>query len=636
MADHWKSIANLLGAPGVDEPEVEATPVEPAPVEKAAIAPVKPKVETAQVSSVEPRSSFWSDSSESSSQEVESQPDERPQAQKFDDSPAVSDRSSGFAFEPGQPIPDEALSFKSLRSTSNRGESNADRSSSKPPAAKSFSEPPPNVATEAKREAHRIMPDRTEPVAPPPATPPASPTKRKSSWESLANMFNIKVDRSKPAVEAGPVEAPQQQAPRRGSSDELPSQPQGSQPQGSQLQGSQQPSTPTRPTQDAPRRGSAARDNSSRDSASRDNASRRKPDQHLSIFDDERPSESNPALKSMFGEPASTVSKDWGKPRIVDDLEWDEVEDSAAADKSSYPAAEPAAEDESDEEPVRRGRRRRRGRRGRGDASDSPAVAARPGATGSDKPARWGDIDEEMDAVASGDDVWAEPDSFEFSARDVLTDDDETPAADDLDAELEVDDAASDGEPDRRSSRRRRRGRGRGRDRERTDSTEPSAADSSVKRPRTAARIDDERVGGFAPDIDEEDFVSDELPDALPKRTPVEDGERGERSRRRRGRSGADDAETGRGGARLPREGRSGRDAPRAPVAAVAAEEDDFEPDSESMAAMEAEDEALGESKHRNIPTWADSIQSLVAANMENRKRGDNRGTPRGRPRGRR
>ncbi|MCA9160903.1 MAG: hypothetical protein KDA72_21380 [Planctomycetales bacterium] len=51
----------------------------------------------------------------------------------------------------------------------------------------------------------------------------------------------------------------------------------------------------------------------------------------------------------------------------------------------------------------------------------------------------------------------------------------------------------------------------------------------------------------------------------------------------------------------------------------------------------EEDDTQPGDGLHRSIPTWADSIQSLVEVNMENRKRGDNRGgTPRGRPRGRR
>jgi hypothetical protein len=624
MADHWKSIANLLGAPGVDEPEVEATPIQPAPVEKAVTPPTtaplqpraetaQPKTETAQPASVEPRRSFWGELPESSSQEPTPVPDEDRQAHRPGDVSTASDRARQLAAEPTLPIPDEALSFKSLRSNVARVESKTqlesktERSPSKPPAARSFSEPPPNVASEAKREAQR-MPDRSEPAAMPAAAVPAKPAKRKSSWESLANMFNIKVDRSKPAAEEEPAPVAEQSATRRG---------------GGEMAAEVQ-STPAGPMEGAPRRAPTTRDH----------APRRKPDPHLSIFDEEGPAESNAALKSMFGEPASTLSKDWGKPRIVDDLEWDEVEDSSA-DKSTRVEPEPAAEEDSDEEPARRGRRRRRGRRGRGDVSDSP-VAARP-SPASDKPARWGDIDEEIDEVSNGDDVWAEPDSFEFSARDGLVDDDDAGSTADLDVDLDAEDVASDAEPERRSSRRRRRGRGRGRDRERTDSTEPVAADSLSKRPRPTERIEDEEPVGFTPDLDEDDFIADELPEVAPKRTPVDDEERGGRSRRRRGRGSVGEADGRRGETSAARGARPSRETQRVPVARTGGEEDDFEADSETSAMVEGDDDdALGESKHRNIPTWADSIQSLVAANMENRKRGDNRGAPRGRPRGRR
>jgi len=614
MADHWKSIANLLGAPGVDEPEADTTPVAPAPAEKAVTPPAtaaaqpkvesaQPKSEMAQPSSVEPRRSFWGELPESSSQDARLEPDEDQQAPVHGNLPAARERANEFVVDPTLPIPDEALSFKSLRSNVARGESKTERSPSIPPAAKSFSEPPPNVASEAKREAQR-MPDRSEPAAMPATEIPAKPAKRKSSWESLANMFNIKVDRSRSAIEEEPA-APVAEHPvtRRGGE-----------------MATEESPIPAGSLEDAPRRAPP----------SRDHTSRRKPDPHLAIFDEEGPAESNAALKSMFGEPASSLSKDWGKPRIVDDLEWDEVEGSAT-DKSTFAAPEPVAEEDSDEEPARRGRRRRRGRRGRGEASDSPVAGRTNPAT--DKPARWGDIEEEIDEVSNGDDVWAEPDSFEFSSRDVLAEDDEVSSVADADAELDAEGV----EPERRSSRRRRRGRGRGRDRERTDSTPPAAADIVNKRPRTTERFEDEDLVGFAPDLDEDDIVADELPPVPPRRTAVaSDEELGGRSRRRRGRGSGGETEGRRGETSAPRGTRPNRESQRVPAARTGGEEDEFESDSDSLSIAEGDDDALGDSKHRNIPTWADSIQSLVAANMENRKRGDNRGAPRGRPRGRR
>jgi hypothetical protein len=48
-------------------------------------------------------------------------------------------------------------------------------------------------------------------------------------------------------------------------------------------------------------------------------------------------------------------------------------------------------------------------------------------------------------------------------------------------------------------------------------------------------------------------------------------------------------------------------------------------------------DAAVGQ-QHRNIPTWSDSLESIIQANTENHKRNEGRGGPRGgnRPRGRR
>jgi len=48
--------------------------------------------------------------------------------------------------------------------------------------------------------------------------------------------------------------------------------------------------------------------------------------------------------------------------------------------------------------------------------------------------------------------------------------------------------------------------------------------------------------------------------------------------------------------------------------------------------------DAAGAQQHRNIPTWSDSLESIIQANTENHKRNEGRGGPRGgnRPRGRR
>ena len=92
---------------------------------------------------------------------------------------------------------------------------------------------------------------------------------------------------------------------------------------------------------------------------------------------------------------------------------------------------------------------------------------------------------------------------------------------------------------------------------------------------------------------------------------------------------------------REPREGRPAREgrtrpprdaARREPVAPV----DDLDNQVDSSLAAELEDDGTGTNRHPKIPTWADSLEAIISANMENHRRNDHRGGPRGggRPRG--
>ena len=271
------------------------------------------------------------------------------------------------------------------------------------------------------------MRDRTEPNTPAVAPPPEAPPRRKSSWESLANMFNIKVDRSKPAEVAQEVERP---APE-------PVQPRGSRPA---------------------------------DDAGTDD------DQPFAIFSEQRPSRSNPALDAMFGDapaPSKSSHDDWGKPRVIDDLGWDNDDrkrssqrddsssSSAAQDEPSQGRAssgaassEPASDGDDDDAP-RRGRRRRRGRRGRSDSAGSSTDTS-PVAESSRS---WGGLDggdtdsDTADESDHGlhDDPWDEPESFELIHPG-------KPGEQEPDSDDDSDELSADGEVLRRSSRRRRRG----------------------------------------------------------------------------------------------------------------------------------------------------------------------------------
>ncbi|MEO8269374.1 MAG: hypothetical protein ABI557_06625 [Aureliella sp.] len=640
MADHWKSIANRLGAPGVDEPELER-PAADAPVQEPAPKAVRPSRGSTDKSHIR----------ESTPSAVKSSPVGRDAASLHSAPPAeaAAAKRPEFFFDPNQPIPDEALSFKSSRPSLAQNEpapppesrTITSTPSTPPPAAKSFSEPSPPSAAEARREAPR-MPDRFEPETPPAAPPP----KRKSSWESLANMFNIKVDRSK-SVEAAP------------------------EPKAIEVR-----SRPARP---------AVED-----------------DQQLSIFSDERPSRSNPALDAMFGDAPQGASQprsdEWGKPRVIDDLGWDSDEDKPVSKRGGFvesddPKSEAVpssghenSEEGDDEESPRRGRRRRRGRRsGRGDSSGETSSAdTSSSSSASVGPSRgpaadraragrstsWGGLDEpiENDDELSvvGDDPWDEPESFEgaqTSLRDEL--------GDDNDSEDGAEELSADGEVLRRSSRRRRRGRGRGgRDRESGEATEPASEEMPAARPAARGRSATARSGsaprdtddssahvGFRTARDDEDLSdSSERLDAPrttsssrraePRgegRSEVRDSEeRGSRPRRgRRGGSSRDPDKSSDSRREPSSTGRSRSAEARTPGRPSDEEgpiEDDFDDISLGPAFDGEEDDAdHGDGQHRSIPTWADSIQSLVEVNMENRKRGDNRGgTPRGRPRGRR
>ncbi|MEZ6080642.1 MAG: hypothetical protein R3C56_34705 [Pirellulaceae bacterium] len=632
MADHWKSIANRLGAPGVDEPEVETPAEQPAPkaVRPSPAPSNKPPVrDTTPSTATAPKAGGDTAS---------------PDSALSPEAPAT--KPAEFYFDPNQPIPDEALSFKSSRPSLAPHEPaqprEPGRTTSTPstplPAARSYSEPSPPSAAEARREAPS-MPDRFEPETPPAAPPP----KRKSSWESLANMFNIKVDRSKP-VEAAPEPKAAETKPidTRTSS-----------------------SRPVRP---------AAED-----------------DQQLSIFADDRPPRSNPALDAMFGDApqggTQARSDEWGKPRVIDDLGWDSDDDTPApmrggfaeSDEPQSDAMSGSSREDSElgdeEEAPRRGRRRRRGRRGgRGDSSgESSAAGASRGPTAdrtsATRSSTWGGLDDSLENeedLSVGDDPWDEPESFEVAqsdARDEL--------GDDSDSDDAADELSADGEVLRRSSRRRRRGRGRsGRDREAGEVTDQRTDERPVARPAERGRSAPARTSsaprntdalsksvGFRSDSDDENFSdsSDRLdaPRSAPSsrraeprgegRSEARDSEeRGSRPRRRRrgGSSSSDSVKSADSRRETSSTGR-GRTEGRAtgrPSDEEGPIEDAFDDISLGPAFDGEEDDIQpGDGLHRSIPTWADSIQSLVEVNMENRKRGDNRGgTPRGRPRGRR
>ncbi|MGN6545161.1 MAG: hypothetical protein ACTHK7_08950, partial [Aureliella sp.] len=73
-------------------------------------------------------------------------------------------------------------------------------------------------------------------------------------------------------------------------------------------------------------------------------------------------------------------------------------------------------------------------------------------------------------------------------------------------------------------------------------------------------------------------------------------------------------------------------EAPRRDLAATTSEDLDDEVDS----SLAAELEEGGPNRHPKIPTWADSLEAIIGANMDNHRRIESQrgGASRGRPRG--
>lgn len=308
MPDHWKSLANKLGAPGVDLPEES----------EGTKSVVKQKPE-------QPLPELKDASKERESWDEDAMQEDEP-----------SDSSHEVAAEDA---------FEELTAGTARGVE------SREPAESIQAAPQGNLETESS------MVD------------PPKKGKRKSSWEALAQMFNIKVDRAEEKTRN--VEA-QEPDPGAASDENL-------------------------------------RDRVVEPAADRDEGLGGEPSR--SIFGDEISSadSSNPALRAMFGEAPRATSDDWHKNRrVVDDVGWEDELDEPEGDdgaRDAPPKDAVAFEDDVDETPQPT---RRRGRRGRGRGERTPKPAFEPDAEDA-----WGET-----AFESSADVWAEPERLEEEIED--------------------------------------------------------------------------------------------------------------------------------------------------------------------------------------------------------------------------
>ena len=451
--------------------------------------------------------------------------------------------------------------------------------------------------------------------APEPEVVGEKPRKR-SSWESLASMFNIQLDRT-PAEPPAPAPTPVK------------------------------PALEATPPRERESRPAAHREKPRFNEPRREREPERESEPRLQVFQESPDSDANPALESLFADVPRGDLDSWKRPpRVVDDIGWGE-EVPVAPSKDVEPEfiseifetdSEAAVEGSVESSDRPRRRRRRRGPRRPDDVT----------------PRLDRDLDD-VESIMPGDE-YSEPESFEVELSDV----DESPVA---------------GDPERRSSRRRRRGRKRP-----SDDAAPTHPDDGVlnaelaserpgdrpermperaprpersgERPRSRSRSN-EPSGDRGSDrsADRSADRGSERPERGPERgseRPARGSERGDRPERdpeRAAERGSVRNERPARPERAPdsrREKRSERPESRADRPPRVREERPLPPRSDveeldEVDILEDLDSEDSGEKHRNIPSWADALQAIIEGNMENHKRNDNRGgPPRGRPRSRR
>ncbi|MFK7737631.1 MAG: hypothetical protein AB8B50_16475 [Pirellulaceae bacterium] len=590
MADHWKSIANLLGAPGVDLPEDDNEQVEKSQDSSVAEQAEKPAVGGRAVeeanaggaTSAQTTSALDSSEVEASVEVKQEEPKPRKKPRRESRPPVDADMSVRFSEqEPTEPEKEEPEPVEASANTDDGVEVIS------AVAAKSKT---PVESTSAKKKPKK---------------------KARSSWGKIADLFGVGSGDEEELAEEDVVESPEALGEadavdviasdvsdvvqtRRGSS-------QGDDKRGPREEGRR----PRRGDRKRPPRGDRKRDTKS-DSAPAESKkpvrddepitddmlsfkTKPKAEPSLSIFDEDSTDDGNPALKEMFGEASGGFEDSWSSgAKVIDDVSWeaeesDDVEGSGTEDadqpvsrgRSGSSRSDRDAKDDDGETKSERGGRRRRGRRGRGRGRDEQ-VEKRDEEVAGDEASRTDPWDKA--SVESSTDQWDEPESFA--------------GGDNEEAEVQ-----------RRSNRRRRRGRNRGGEETagaeepskelEARSSEPAEADDSAAEEewpsRERAPRGGSRGGARRGNRDSERGGRDE--------------ERGESTRRRRPRPEIADTDEG-------NQGRTRGDA------------DDSEEDEETP-------------KHRNIPAWADALETLVSANIQNHKRNDSRGRG-GRSRGRR
>lgn len=630
MADHWKSLANQLGTPGIDVPEAAQTSdgesVESSQREPDALAP-------------------------------ETQP-----------SPTAADFEADSLEKKVQPA---------ARST--QPDAGASGGSSTAPPESTFDSPAHRGAEPTAEKPQK----GTQGMTAKDKAPDARPAKKKrSSWESLARMFNIPVERAEPdepavveAVEPESVAEPEVQPPNILSmSTGEPSTPENPalDEMFSEASGAAKDSWGAKPrviddlgwgdepadkTDEDDRPSAAAETAPAEDDLDgesdvrRGRSRRRRRRGRGGQAESAAPAEEKSSA-STDSAPTSRASEAGEKP--AKEFGWGEPESFEAAS----PETEDANRDEPAAEPERRGNRRRRGRGGRGrnaaasDNAGSDVAEPRQSTSRADQDAEPAPQDDAPDLLPVS---WH--DEPTKSRRDSTPRRDEKPrsrreeeprARRDPPPKSDRDDeprSRRDAEPRSRRNeepRARRdeepRGRRTEESRPRRDE-EPRSRRGGEARPRrneessTRSRDEEPRARRDEEPRSRRDAESRTSRDEEPRSRRDRDDEprgrhdrdRDEEPRARQDRDSSD--ETSDDSSEAPRRGEGRRRRRRRP---------DSAPRAEKGAAVSEDDGTEDEtSEHDNVPTWTDSLESIITANTENHKRNEGRGQ-RGRPRGRR
>ncbi len=352
-------------------------------------------------------------------------------------------------------------------------------------------------------------------------------------------------------------------------------------------------------------------------------------------------------IKAVHPKPPTKRKEKWPRAKKKKRSTWDLLSSVLGVAPTEQPAAGPAPSPTGGSAPPQGGSSADRPPAESGTAGRPPEGKAQPAelfkpepppknpaleSMFADVPRR--DLDEAKPNPRVIDDLgWDEPESEDIDDLAVFTEE--------FEEEVVIEETIEEREESREPHRRgRRRGRGRGRERREADVASPGAdqiepagpfdeeesdeADDGIPLRRSHRRPPRRRQEARASDVA---APAEEEPSSDIDREAV--GEEAQPPRRRRRRRSRDERSEDRV--------RQREESPSVRESARHLDRVDVDVEEEEEDAADSEGLNEGGTKHRNIPSWKDALEPIIAANMENHRRYESRGGGgRGRNRGRR